>query len=261
MRILDTFEEREFDIKELLQVVCKRIWIIFTVGIAAAIILFLVSNYVLEKKYEATTQIYVMSKETGSKDVTYPDIQISSDLIKDYMILATSRLVTEQIIKELGLDINHENLVKLIHIENPDETRVLNIKVQYNDPVKAKMIADAIREKTSNVMAGIIGNEYVSKIVEANLPESPITPNVKKNIVLGGALGILGSVFICLLMYMADDTIKTADDVEKYLDISVLSTIQVHKKKTFQRKIMAKTRRIKEIVKKSLVHRRKSRWN
>ncbi len=227
----NAFQEREFDIRELWHVIYKRKWIILLVGIITAVILFLVSNYVLVWKYESTTQIFIFSKEINSPDVTYEDIQVSSDLIKDYMILATSRLVTEQVITELGLNMKHEDLIKLIHIDNPDETRILNIKVLYSDPVTAKRIADAIREATTKLITKITENEYVSQIVEGNLPDKPTTPNVKRNTALGGAIGIMVSVFICLLKYLADDTIKTPYDIEKYLEMRLLSTIKNKRKR------------------------------
>lgn len=227
----NAFQEREFDIRELWHVIYKRKWIILLVGIITAVILFLVSNYVLVWKYESTTQIFIFSKEINSPDVTYEDIQVSSDLIKDYMILATSRLVTEQVITELGLNMKHEDLIKLIHIDNPDETRILNIKVLYSDPVTAKRIADAIREATTKLITKITENEYVSQIVEGNLPDKPTMPNVKRNTALGGAIGIMVSVFICLLKYLADDTIKTPYDIEKYLEMRLLSTIKNKRKR------------------------------
>jgi capsular polysaccharide biosynthesis protein len=224
-----SYSQREFGIRELCMALYKKIAIIIAVGISFAATSFIVSYYVLEPKYESTTQIYLLSKPDNPSEVTYSDLEISTQLIKDYMILITSRIVTEQVIKELKLDMNHADLVKLIHIENPNDSRVLNITAEYKDPLIAKRIADTAREVTSNLITSVTGQKQVSRIIEANLPDQPAAPDVKRNTLLGGAFGAVISAFIILLLYVSDDTVKRPEDIEKYLGINVLSTITVKK--------------------------------
>jgi capsular polysaccharide biosynthesis protein len=176
---------------------------------------------------ENTAAKEILNKQDDLSGVTYADLQVSSYLIKDYMSLATSRLVTEQVIGDLGLNITHEDLVKLIYIVNPDETRVLNIRVEYKDPVTAKNIADAVRETTTDLITTISKNILVNQMKESVISERPSTPNVKRNTVLGGAIGIIISAFIIILRYLSNDTIKSPEEIEKYLDIRCLVTIPI----------------------------------
>ena len=227
MKITIAQDECEYDTRELWKVVIGKKWVITAIGLSCAILIFLISYFVLEWRYESTTQIYLLSKEDSIAEVTYADLQVSSSLIKDYMILTTSRLVTKQVIKELGLDLKHEDLVKLIHVENPEETRILNIRVEYNNPVIAKKIADAVREATTSLITTLTDNGQISRIEEANISERPATPNIKRNTVLGGVLGVMVSAFIYVLRYLADNTIKTTKDIEKYLEMQVLCNIPI----------------------------------
>lgn len=42
---------------------------------------------------------------------------------------------------------------------------------------------------------------------------------------IGGLLGILLAAAVVLIVYLTNDTVKTPEDVEKYLGLSVLGTI------------------------------------
>jgi capsular polysaccharide biosynthesis protein len=137
--------------------------------------------------------------------------------------------VTEKVIQELGLDMKHNDLVNLITVYNPSNTRVLNITIEYSDPYLAKEIADAVREASSIHISNVMDIKEVNVVEEANLPETPVSPNVKRNTVLGGILGILIAGAIILVITMLDDTIKTPEDIERYLGVSVLSSIPIQK--------------------------------
>lgn len=260
MESKNTNEEIEIDLKELFAVLLGKFWIICMAGIGLALAVFLISKFALEPKYESTTKIYVLNKQDSTSTITYSDLQSGSQLTKDYMTLVTSRPVTEQVIAELDLDMRHEDMVKIISVDNPSDTRILNITVEYNDPFLAKQIADAIREAAAVHITTVMDIEQVNVVEEANIPESPSSPNVMRNAVIGGVVGIFLASFAILLIYMIDDTIKTPDDIERYLDISVLSSIPIqesmknagNKKKTKKAAKQKKNNKSKEPLKPNL---------
>ena len=45
--------------------------------------------------------------------------------------------------------------------------------------------------------------------------------------IIGGALGIILAIAVVIIRHITDDTIKSPDDIEKYLGISTLATIPV----------------------------------
>jgi len=241
MKLANAYDEREFDVRELCLALYRKTKIIFMIGIISAITIFLISYYLIEWKYESTTQIYVLSTQEDISEVTYSDLEISSYLIKDFITLVTSRLVTEQVITELKLDMKPEELVQLIHVENPSETRILNITAEYKNPLVAKQIADAVRKFTSGLITTVTGHEQASQIKEANVPVKPSTPNVKRNTILGGAMGVVTSIFVILLRYISDDTIKTTEDMEKNLGIRCLCTIPIQIDKNIRKKLSIKS--------------------
>ena len=173
---------------------------------------------------ESTTKIVVLSKQDSST-LTNQDIQTSTSLTKDYAELIKSRTVTEGVIAQLKLDMTHEKLLKKLSVDTPTDTRVVSITVTDTDPYTAAEIANAVRDIASKHIQQVMDIKAVNVVETANIPDEPSSPSVPKNGVIGGLLGILLAAAVVLIVYLTNDTVKTPEDVEKYLGLSVLGTI------------------------------------
>lgn len=222
-------EGYELNLGEIIHLIFRRLWIILLVGAFFATGAYGISEYLLTPTYESTTKIYVMNRQDSSSAITYTDLQTGSQLTKDYMLLITSRPVTETVIERLGLNLKHKDLVNMITVTNPSNTRILEITVEYTDPMKVKEIADAIREEASLHISTVMNIERVSLAEEANYPEGPSGPNTLMNMIIATILGFMLTAGIIILRFMMDDTIKSSEDIEKYLDLSVLGAIPMEK--------------------------------
>ena len=60
-----------------------------------------------------------------------------------------------------------------------------------------------------------------------HLENSPSSPNAKKNIAIGGLLGLVASSAVIIVLYLLNDTICSEDDVEKYLGLNTLGLIPI----------------------------------
>lgn len=117
--------EIEFDLLEFVHILLGRFWVILLAVIVAAGIGFVVSFYVLAPFYESTTKIYILNK-TDNTTVTYTDVQIGTQLTKDYAELINSRYVIEKVIEQLSLeDIEYEELMKKVSVDAPADTRIV----------------------------------------------------------------------------------------------------------------------------------------
>lgn len=217
----------ELELREIFRVMFKRFWIIalltaFTAGIAAY-----ASFYVLDPVYESNTTLYVLNKQSDAQAViAYNDMLVGQQLVKDYRELIKSRTITTTVIQELELkDVKPEQLADRITVSAKNDTRVIEIKVQDTDPTVAQKIA----EKVSNVFMEKIKNimqvENVDVIDQPQLPDEPVKPRPLMNIALGLFAGFLLGLGLVFLIEYLDDTIKTSEDVERYLQLNVLGTI------------------------------------
>lgn len=214
----------EIDLLELFFVLLhKLVWIILIGGIVAGAT-FAVTEFALPPIYESTTKIYILNKQDNGS-VTYSDVQIGTQLTKDYAELVKSRSVLDAVIQDMNLGMKYNQLLKKVKITTPTDTRILAITVEDENPVLAMQMADKIREVAAVHITNVMDIEAVNVVENANLPEMKSKPHVVRSTLIGGMLGAFVVCVIILIKYIMDDTIKTTEDVEKYLQLSTLAMI------------------------------------
>jgi capsular polysaccharide biosynthesis protein len=221
----------EIDIKEIFFVLLHKIWIILLATLIGASSAGVISTYLIQPIYTSMSSVYVINRQDETK-MTLSDLQTGTQLTKDYMILVKSRPVTEQVISNLNLDMTSDQLAGLIQVNTPEDTRILEIIVKHQDPSLAKQLADAVAEISSERMVSVMEMEKVNIIEEGNLPRYPSSPNVRKNTILGGLLGLGLSSIIIVLIYLLNDNIRTSEDIEKYLGITTLGILPLEEQHT-----------------------------
>ena len=209
---------------ELFHVLLNKFWIILLAGIIAALAFVGGTILFITPQYQSTTKMYVLSKQDNNT-ITQQDMQTSLSLTKDYAELIKSRTVTEGVIAQLNLDLTHEQLLGKVSVDSATDTRILSITVTDPDPYEACKIANAIRDVAANHIKNVMDIDAVNVVETANIPDQKSSPSISKNGVIGGLLGVLLSVAIILIAYISNDTIKTQEDVERYLGLSMLGTI------------------------------------
>lgn len=219
-------DEVEIDIGHILSILWEKILLIIATGIIVGLAGFLVSKFLITPKYESETKLYVLNRANDSA-TTLSDVQLSTQLTKDYQILVTSAPVMNQVIKELGLNMKASELASTISVDTPSDTRVLQITVTSDNPKRAKDIADKVAQVSSKKICDIMKIEQVNVIEEGSLSEEPAVDTVQKWTLIGLALGIVLSCAIIIIRSMLDDTVKTTEDVEKYFDLSTLAVIPI----------------------------------
>jgi len=222
-------DEIEIDLREVFLILLGKLWLILLVGILTAALAFGLSQFVLEPVYESTTQIYILNKQENNT-VTYSDVQLGTQLTKDYAELIRSRYVLEEVMEELQLtaidpDLDYEEMLEKVTVTTPTDTRILAITVEDTDPVLAMEMANSIREAAAVHIKNVMDIEAVNVVDTANLPLERSAPSVFKWTVIGGLIGMFLVMAIVMVWYLLDDTIKTSDDVEKYLGLSTLALI------------------------------------
>ena len=219
-------DEVEIDIGHILSILWEKILVIIATGIIVGLAGFLVSKFLITPKYESETKLYVLNRANDSA-TTLSDVQLSTQLTKDYQILVTSAPVMNQVIKELGLNMKASELASTISVDTPSDTRVLQITVTSDNPKRAKDIADKVAQVSSKKICDIMKIEQVNVIEEGSLSEEQAVDTVQKWTLIGLALGIVLSCAVIIIRSMLDDTVKTTEDVEKYFDLSTLAVIPI----------------------------------
>ena len=119
-------DEIEIDLRELFLALKKRIVAILLTTVIFGGVSALITTFAITPKYSSSAQLYVMSK-SGISQLT--DLTLGTQLTQDYMVIVKTRPVLEQVIKDLGLNLDYKELEKKITVENPTDTRIMEIKV------------------------------------------------------------------------------------------------------------------------------------
>ena len=222
-------DEIEIDLLELFYALRHRWWAILlalVIGTGAAGVY---TKKLIAPHYQSTSMVYVLSKETTLASLA--DLQIGSQLTKDYSVIIKSRPVLQEVIDKQNLDLTTDELGEMITIDNPKDTRILSITVEDIEPMRAKAIVDEVTKSASNYIGDIMEMVPPKVIEDGVVAVKPSSPSVKKNAAVGGlGLAVLVCGLICLKTVL-DDTIKSEEDIEKYLGLSVLAVIPDTEKK------------------------------
>lgn len=168
--------------------------------------------------------MYILSNSSGSV-VDLSSLQISSQLKSDYQELVTSRTLLEDVINKLQLDTTYDVLQSSITVENPTDTRILNVSVTNPDPQLAADISNEISNQAKIYLPEIMKCDAPSVFEKARVPENPSSPSVKKNTMLGGlAFAVLYCAYL-IVKFLMDDTFKTPEDINKMFGVQPIAII------------------------------------
>lgn len=237
-------DEIEIDLGEVLMLMWHYLWLIILSAVIAGVIGFCISRFAITPLYQSTTQVYILNEKESNSALTYSDLQLGSQLTKDYAAMIKSRSVLEKVIANLQLDETYEALASRVSVSNTADTRILKIEVTDPAPLWAQSIADEIRNVASKHIIDVMGIEAVNVVDYADLPTVPASPSIKKWTAIGFVVGAFLCIAFILIRFLLDDTVKTSEDVEKFLSMSTLAMIplmdeqEAQKEKARQEKII-----------------------
>ncbi len=216
-------EEVEIDLVEIFHVLLHRIWILILAGILGAGLWGGYTMFFVAPTYTSTSEIYVLGSSTSITSLM--DLQMGTQLTKDYTQIIKSRPVVEKVIKDLNLDMSYGTFVSNLSFNNPAETRILYITVTHTDAYMAKTIVDALTDESLDYMEEVMEQQAPNVIDYGHIAESKAGPNVTRNAILGALLAIVLVSAVIIIRYLRDDSIRNSEDVERYLGLEVLGQI------------------------------------
>ena len=220
-------QNNEIDLLEIGGVLLHWTWLILLVALVFGIVSFCFSKFVLPEQFQSTTKVYVLNRSNNNygETPTYSDLQAGSQLTKDYAEMITSRYVLEKVIGDLQLPYEYETLKSKVTVSTQQDTRIIQITVTDEDPGTAQIIARKVRVDASSHIQNVMAVDAINVVDDANLPTQKSAPNTPKNALKGALVGALLVSAVVVIRYLLDDTVKTSEDVEKYLSMSCLAMI------------------------------------
>ena len=197
--------------------------------VVAAVLGFLVNQFLFAPTYTASSRLYIMNttqadnyNTDGEQIVSTTDLSSSLMLSKDYIEILQSERVTKAAAQRMGLlSLGDYD----ISVSSATDTRMIKIVVTGTDQKGVAKLANILTEEFTACVQQIIHMDNVTVIDTATVPAGPSGPAKAKkyHAVCDGRSDDCAGDF--LLRYFLDTTIKSSDDIERYLNLPVLAKI------------------------------------
>jgi len=221
----------EIDVFAMLKTLWKRKFSIVLVALVFAIAAFGYSAFLAKKEYQSTSRIYVVSRQNQDNNaLTNSDLQAGSYLVKDYREIILSQNVLSQAIEELKLDMAPAELSKKISVSVPTDTRILSITAKDGNPKEAARIANGLRNVAAEKIIAVTKVSDVTTLDEAEVPQTPSSPNIRRNVLLGFIAGAGLMVVLMVVVEVLDDRVKRPEDIEELMGLTLLGIVPDIKK-------------------------------
>ena len=220
--------EETISLNEIIDVLKKRIKIIIASTVVIALLVALVSLFVLTPMYQASSQFIVNEKtEDQINLVDTGAIKSNVDLINTYNVIITSPAILDDVIDKLSLEYSPSALAGKINVSSEQNSQVVTVTVTDENQKKAADIANGVVSTFQKEIPEIMNVDNVSVLTVARVIEKPsqVSPNVELNIAIGLILGLMLGVGIAFLIEYLDTTVKTEKDIEKHIDIPIIGSI------------------------------------
>ena len=222
---MDNEENEVIDLTEILIAVRQHLLELIFVTLAAALVGFTVSKFLMTPKYDSSALMIVNTRQDVNANVTSDQINSATQLVSTYSIIIKSDTVLQRVIDNLGLNLTYAKLNKRVTVAAVDDTQVMKITVQSDSPEWARQVCEQIITVAPDVIKEAVEAGSVKVISNPSLATEPVSPNIMKNTMLAAAVGFVLVIGIIVLQVLLDNKINTEEDVTKYLDMTVLGVI------------------------------------
>lgn len=191
--------EEYVDFKFIFKSLYKRFYIIIILLVLGVGISFAYNrNLLTHNKFNATSQLYVKPNYFLVPDNSYDAILATEKITKNYVEIIKSRIILEQVQKDLSFDITLEKLMSNITVTLSPEASIINVGYSNENQDNALEVVKKITNiflNNDNDLDIDTGNIII--LDEGTIKESKNFNN-KKNIIVGLSLGLF---FGCIIAY------------------------------------------------------------
>lgn len=205
-------DEMEIDLLELLKCLLKNIKKILICTFACGLVAFVLSAFILPKSYYSSTDNTIVPAGESM----------------DY----TSYLVGDRVLNDVGSQLKMDSASlneSIVVTRDSNNSYNYNITVTTNDPEKSCKVARKVVDSFKSQLGSELNLNGITTVNEAQENTRPVSPNTKKNTLIGLFVGFVGSAGVVTLCFLFDKHFKNKDEVEAYLGVDVLAEIPVNK--------------------------------
>ena len=216
----------EIDLKRLLIVLWRRLWIIVLVGAVLGTAAFSYAWFGIVPTYSASIQLYVNNNYVGSPGFSSSQITAAQDLADTYMVILESRSVLEDVVEKTGLSYSYGQLKAMVTSASVNETEVFKVVVTSTNYKHAAQIANAIADILPEKISAVVEGSSVRVVDYAVENPNQVGPDYEKYALYGVAAGCLVTAAIFVIAELMNTSITSEDYLSQaYGEFPLLAVI------------------------------------
>ncbi len=173
----------------------------------------------------STTIVLVSENNTGDSTYNSSELQLNKNLVGTYSEIIKSRKVLNEVISNLGLSYSTVDLSENISVAAVENTEIIRITVADADNKQAAKIANEIASVFMTEIQKFYKLNNVSVIDKAENSLNPYNVNYIKDNLIYLIIGLALSSGVIFIMFYFDTTIKTSEEIENKLGLTVLGVV------------------------------------
>jgi capsular exopolysaccharide synthesis family protein len=183
------------------------------------------------KLYVAKASLFINIPAARNTQEQLQGVQLTSQLIKSYAIIATSLTTAQRVKAQLSLPESAGTIAGRISASAKTDTLILVVAALDTDPLRARLIAQTTALELNQVISDLERDRDRSGAVEARViedaqtPSHPVSPNPGRSILIGLILGAMAGVAVGLGLDGLDRSVKSSEDAEGLIEAPTLATI------------------------------------
>lgn len=216
---------KSISIQELFVLLKRYFLLIVVAGIIGGAIAYCVCTYLVDPVYEANAKMIVNSRQEQTGTVTNDQITSAQKLVDTYAIIIRSQTVLEPVVSKLQLNMDSEQLAKIVTVTSVNETQVMEIAVQSTNANMALQIVSEIVNACPEIIIDAVDAGSVKTVEPAHLLKKPVAPHTNLYTLLAAFLCMFATFAIVLVRFLMDNTYKSEFDLRNDLNLPILGVI------------------------------------
>ena len=217
----------EIDLVKLFGAYLHRWWLIVICGVLIAAGTWFFSTRFITPMYRAGVTIYVNNSSSGERieSISSGQMSASQQLVRTYVNIINSNTVLEAVIQAAQLNCTSEELRKMMSTEQLTNTEMFKVYILHPEPEKAAFIVNAIADVAPGAIEEFVEGSSTKIIDYAKVPKSAFTPNVRRNTLVGGVIGVVLALVYLTIYFLLEVRIKEESDLTAIAEYPVLGHI------------------------------------
>lgn len=207
--------KNELSVIDLIDMLMRRWWIIFTSMILVGIMAFVFTEVFIQPTYRSEGSLYVnaSSEQQLQKTINTSTITASQQLVNTYSEILKRRTFLESVAKDIDNKYTVNQIRQMLSISAVNETEIMQISVTATDPDDAYLIAHSVLMRAPDELIRVVEAGSVKLLDDAKKNNVAVAPNIRQNTLIGVLLGMAVGALIIFLLELIDTRITSPESI------------------------------------------------